>query len=123
MELAPQTIALLDTARRLAEVLPADAVLLITETDLDWNEVFEHLPADKLLVAAQDRNLTRQLQSYKDLVVLDIDPGPTPTQERMGLAFFEAVAQERLRSGAHIIALYNGIGAGAASDRPSRSIA
>jgi len=118
MELAPQTIALLDTARHLAKVLPADAVLLITETDLDWNEVFEHLPPDKLLVAAQDRSLTQTLQSYKDLVVLDIDPGPTPTQERMSLALLEAVAQERLRPGAHVIALYNGIGAGMVTDHP-----
>jgi DNA integrity scanning protein DisA with diadenylate cyclase activity len=116
MELAPQTIALLQTARHLAEVLPADAVLLITETDLDWDAVFEILPANNLLVAAQDRKLTETLQAYKDLVVLDIDPGPTPTQERMSLALLEAVAQERLRSGAHVVALYNGIGA--QSDRP-----
>src|ERR1700722_9323559 len=116
MELAPQTLALLQTARHLFDALPADAVLLITETDLDWDVVFEHLPAQNLLVAAQDRNLTKTLQGYKDLVVLDIDPGPTPTQERMSLALLEAVAQERLRSGAHVIALYNGIGAD--PDRP-----
>src|ERR1700722_14042034 len=110
MELAPQTIALLQSARQLAEVLPADAVLLITETDLDWDAVFEILPPSKLLVAAQDRNLTRPLQDYKALAVLDIDPAPTQTQERMSLALLEAVAQERLRSGAHVVALYNGIG-------------
>jgi len=116
MPLPPQTTALMQSARHLADALPADAVLLLTETDLDWAEVFELLPPNKLLVAAQDRSLTKKLQVYPDLVVLDIDPGPTPTQERMSLALLEAVAQERLRSGAHVVALYNGIGA--ELDRP-----
>jgi DNA integrity scanning protein DisA with diadenylate cyclase activity len=32
-----------------------------------------------------------------------------PTQERMSVALLEAVAEERLRPGAHVVALYNGI--------------
>src|SRR4029077_10413298 len=109
MALALETIALLKPARYLAEELPADAVLLLTETNLDWDAVRELLPADKLLVAAQDKDLTQKLQTYEDLTVLDIDPGPTPTQERMSLALLEAVASEKLRTGAHVAALYNGI--------------
>src|SRR5439155_20773839 len=35
--------------------------------------------------------------------------GPTPTQERMSLALLEAVASDKLRTGAHVICLYNGI--------------
>src|SRR4029079_5970364 len=46
---------------------------------------------------------------HPGLTVLDIDPGPTPTQERMSLALLEAVASERLQQGAHVVALYNGI--------------
>ena len=40
MALAKQTISLLDAARDIVRSLPADAVLLLTETDMDWNEVY-----------------------------------------------------------------------------------
>src|SRR5262249_55308526 len=86
-----------------------DAVLLLTETNLDWDAVLEHLYDCRLLVAAQDGLLTSKLKEYPGLTVLDIDPGPTPTQERMSLALLEAVATEQIRSGAHVVALYNGI--------------
>jgi diadenylate cyclase len=109
MPLRRQTIVLLESARRLAEELPADAVLLLTETNLDWGLVLQHLDGCRLLVAAQDGALTQELKTYPQLTVLDIDPGPTPTQERMSLALLEAVASDKLAPGAHVIALYNGI--------------
>jgi DNA integrity scanning protein DisA with diadenylate cyclase activity len=104
-----QTVGLLQAARQLVHELPADAVLLLTETDLDWDLVLEHLNGCRLLVAAQDLVLTQKLKGHTGLTVLDIDPGPTPTQERMSLALLEAVASEKLRTGAHVVALYNGI--------------
>jgi DNA integrity scanning protein DisA with diadenylate cyclase activity len=116
MPLSAQTAILLQAARQLADELPADAVLILTETDLDWAKVLEYLPADKLLVVAEDPEISRRLRAYEGLTVLDIDPGPTPTQERMSLALLEAVALEKLRAGAHVIALYNGIGV--EEDRP-----
>src|SRR4029077_7997299 len=111
MALALETIALLKPARYLAEELPADAVLILTETNLDWDAVRDLLPADKLLVAAQDKELTQKLLTYADLNVIDIDPGPTPTQERMSLALLEAVALEKLKPGAHSAAPSNATGA------------
>src|SRR5262245_42552578 len=116
MALGLQTIALLRAARYLTDELPADAILILTETDLDWNIVLELLPGDKLLVAGQTRELTGELQEYNRLTVIDIDAGPTPTQERMSLALLEAVAQEKLRAGARVVAMYNGIGV--EPDRP-----
>jgi DNA integrity scanning protein DisA with diadenylate cyclase activity len=104
-----QTVALLKAARAMAAEMPADAILLLTETNLDWKEVSEHLGECRLLVAAQDPILTRKLKEEHGLIVLDIDPGPTPTQERMSLALLEAVASEKLHRGADVIALYNGI--------------
>jgi DNA integrity scanning protein DisA with diadenylate cyclase activity len=118
MALPRQTISLLDAARQLSQVLPTDAVLLLTEADLDWETVLRHLNGCRLLVAAQNPDLTRKLKEYPDLTVLDIDPGPTPTQERMSLALLEAVASEKLHSGAHVLALYNGIDVG--DDQPEQ---
>src|SRR5215475_12676853 len=99
MGLAGQTITLLKTAGQLARNLPADAVLLLTEADLDWDLVYAYLGECKLLVAARNKELTDRLKRQPGLMVMDIDPGPTPTQERMSLALLEAVATEKLRTG------------------------
>src|ERR1700736_4981655 len=111
MALPLQTAALLKSARQLLDELAADAVLLLTETDLDWAEVLDILPVGKLLIYAKDPDLNAVLQAYPKLRVLEIDPGPTPTHEQMSVALLEAVATEKLKTGAHVIALYNGIGA------------
>ncbi len=116
MALPHQTIALLKSAYQLVRELPADAVLLLTETNLDWEEVLRLLEGCRLFIAAQDGLLPQDLRSHPDLTVLDIDPGPTPTQERMSLALLEAVRTDRLHSGAHVVTLYNGIEIG--TDRP-----
>lgn len=118
MALASQTVVLLDSARRLVQDLPADAVLMLTETDLDWDDVLSCLRGCRLLVAAQDNVLTQKLKKHSGLIVLEIDPGPTPTQERMSLALLEAVANEQLQPGAHVVALYNGIETG--TDQPEQ---
>ncbi len=109
MGLPHQTVALLTAAQKLVKEMPADAVLLLTETNLDWEAVRAHLAGCRLLVAAQDGALTQKLKEEHGLTVLDIDPGPTPTQERMSLALSAAVASEKLRAGADVVALYNGI--------------
>jgi DNA integrity scanning protein DisA with diadenylate cyclase activity len=110
MGLAAQTYYLLKAARKLYEEMAADAVLLLTETDLDWDAVRDLFPNGiRLLVAAQDRELAAKLQTYSDLTVLDIDPGPTPKKERLSLALLEAVAGDQLQTGAHVVTLYNGI--------------
>jgi DNA integrity scanning protein DisA with diadenylate cyclase activity len=99
----------LKSARQLALEMPADAILLLSETDLDWDAVQEHLEGCRLLVAAQDGMLTQKLRNRPGLTVLEIDPGPTPIQERMSLALLNAVASEKLHTGADVVALYNGI--------------
>jgi diadenylate cyclase len=109
MALPRQTVALLQAARQLVESLPADAVLLLTETDLDWDAVREHLGDSRLLVAAESESLAEKLKARPDLTVLDIDAGPTPTQEMLSLALLEAVRTEQLREGADVVTVYNGI--------------
>lgn len=109
MVLPRQTVVLLQSARQLVQSLPADAVLLLTETNLDWEAVIEHLDGYRLLVAAQDLELAAKLKKQPGLTVLDIDPGPTPTQERMSLALLEAIASDKIHPGAHVVVLYNGI--------------
>jgi diadenylate cyclase len=112
MGLPHQTIGLLKSACILARELPADAVLLLTETSLDWEAVLKHLDGCRLLIVAENGLLSAELKEQHGLTAIEIDPGPTPTQERISLALLEAVASEKLQTGADVIALYNGIEAG-----------
>lgn len=109
MPLAKQTASLLDSARDIGRSLPADAVLLLTETDLDWDVVYAHLKGIKVLIAAESRELTDKLRKNSDLDVIDLDPEPVPTRERMSLALLNAVNTGHLKPGAHVVVLYNGI--------------
>jgi diadenylate cyclase len=122
MGLVLQTVTLLRTAGRLARELPADAVLLLTQTDLDWDVVQNELGNCKLLVAGHDRTLTARLKTNPGLMVMDIDAGPTPIQERMSLALLEAVATEKLPTGAHVVAVYNGIVGAQSAGEPVDSV-
>ena len=111
MPLAKQTAALLDAARDVVRSLPADAVLLLTETDLDWDDVYAHLKGCRVLIAAESRELTDKLRKNPDLDVIALDPEPVPTRERMSLALLNAVNTNHLKPGAHVVVLYNGIAA------------
>src|SRR5437764_1135371 len=99
MALPLQTTVLLKTARQLVQELDADAVLFLTEKDLDWDAVKEMLGGCRLLVAAEDNALSDRLKANPNLTVLDIDMGgPVTTSERLSQSLLEAVATEKLRS-------------------------
>lgn len=109
MRLPKQTIALLDAARDLVRDKIAEMVLLLTETDLDWEEVRAHLKGCQLLVAAENDAITSKVREETNLDVIDLDPEPVPTQERMSLALLKAIAMEKVTPGEHVVVLYNGI--------------
>lgn len=109
MSLPSQSVVLLQAARDLVKSLPADAVLLLTETPLDWDEVGRMLAGCKLFVAAENPALTKSLRENPDWTVIDLDPEPLPIQERMNSALLKAVTDDLLQPGAHVVALYNGI--------------
>ncbi|HSQ54708.1 MAG TPA: diadenylate cyclase [Gemmata sp.] len=109
MNLPSQSVALLQAARDLVKSLPADAVLLLTETPVDWDEVTRMLTGCKLFIAAENPALIKPLREREEWTVIELDPEPLPTQERMNSALLKAVAAEQLQPGAHIVALYNGI--------------
>jgi DNA integrity scanning protein DisA with diadenylate cyclase activity len=122
MALPRQTVALLQAARQLYVELPADAVLLLTETDLDWSAVREQLGKCRLLVAAEDPELNETFKQNPDLTVIDFEPGRASTKERLSLALLEAVRNEQLRHGADVVVLYNGIEASGDAPEPVDSL-
>jgi diadenylate cyclase len=109
MVLPPQTISLLTSARQLSQELNSDAILLLTEAPMNWQEVREHLGSCRLLVASYENLVPKNLEGLGDFIVLELDGEPVPTQERMSSALLKAVANEHIRPGSHIVVLYNGI--------------
>ncbi len=109
MSLPQQTVALLQAARDLVKGLPADGVLIVTETSLDWDEVERHLVGCRLFVAAENPALTKQLRDNENWHVIELDSEPLPTQERMSNALLHAITTDLLQPGAHVVVLYNGI--------------
>jgi DNA integrity scanning protein DisA with diadenylate cyclase activity len=109
MSLPLQTAALLQSARDLVKGLPADAILLLTETALDWDEVERHLLGCKLFAASDKAALLKPLKDNANWHVIELDPDPLPIQERLNNALLNAVSEEALKPGAHVVVLYNGI--------------
>ena len=114
--LPPQTVGLLNAARHLYTELPADAVVLITETPMDWDAVQSGLGNCRLLVAVQNPALAQKIKIHDRVTLLDLESDPKPMEDRISLALLKAVANEQLQPGAHVILLYNGIAA--EPDRP-----
>jgi diadenylate cyclase len=109
MSLPLQTVQLIQAARDLVKGLPADAVMLLTETPLDWEEVTRLLVGCTLFVAAENPALTKPLRDMEEWHVIDLDPQSLPTQDRMSNALLKAVSSQELKPGAHVVVLYNGI--------------
>ena len=109
MSLPLQTTALLQSARDIVRGLPADAVLLLTETALDWDEVERHLLGCKLFAASDNHALTKKLKDNENWNFIELETEPLPTQERLSNALLSAVTSGELQPGSHIVVLYNGI--------------
>ena len=77
-ELPVQTVGLLRAARHLYAELPADALVLITETALDWDAVQAHLSGCRLLVAAQNPSLVQRLKAHDQITLLQLETEPKP---------------------------------------------
>lgn len=106
---ARQTIALLDSARHLMASLPAHAILILTETDLDWETVSGRLDGCKLLVAAEGSQLHTVLQRHSGLTLVKFDAPGFSIAERIGLAVLAGLRADLLHQGDDVIVLYNGI--------------
>lgn len=109
MSLPAQTVALLQSARDLVKGLPADAVLLLIETPLDWDEVHRIFAGCKLFVASEKPSLLKPLRDDPTWSLIDLESSLISTQERLGNALLQAVNDETLPPGAHVVVLYNGI--------------
>lgn len=109
MPLPEQTRHLLAAAKMLHKGTHSEAILLLAEHELDWDEVLDELRGVKVLVAPLNRKLADSLDGRAGLNVLTLDYRPVPMRERLSLALLEALTVELVHQGSNIIAVYNGI--------------
>jgi diadenylate cyclase len=83
MPLPTQTVTLLKAARQLHNSLPADAILLVHDAPIDWDDVRELLTGCRILVMSQNRALAQKVKDWPDIELIDNDPDPRPIEERL----------------------------------------
>jgi DNA integrity scanning protein DisA with diadenylate cyclase activity len=96
---------------RLYEQTAADAVLLLIDRKLDWEQLRQATKGIPVLVAADDQDdLDGVASAGLQSVLLDV--AGLPVQERLTQALLECVAAELIAPEANVVALYSGFEAG-----------
>lgn len=104
-ELTPQLIGMLSAARSVAEDVNAQAVLILADVPFDFAEMQRLLKIVRLVVATDKVDVQNAVKEDKiDLVPLLNEP--ETRQLQLSLALLEAIADDLLRSGDRIVAIY-----------------
>ena len=107
----PQWEQLLDEAVRLCVATGSDAVLVLAEEPLDWQQIRDIAAGMPVLVAADDEaHLAGAAEGGLSKVLLDV--AGLPVQERLAQALLECVAAELIPPQAQVVAVYSGFEAG-----------
>jgi DNA integrity scanning protein DisA with diadenylate cyclase activity len=108
---------LLATAGRVYKETESDAVVFLSEAELDWEDVRERLGRAKLLVVTVGDESPRSDSDESDesgsaddsggaLHHIHLEDNDANTHDLLSMALLEAVADEHLRPGARVVALY-----------------
>jgi DNA integrity scanning protein DisA with diadenylate cyclase activity len=116
--ISEQLSSWLATARRTLAETESDAVLLLADSPLDWDTLLTKLGHCKLIIAASDEVLASKSEldaerssapnSLDGIRWVRLEESEGPTRDRLTMALLEAVADEHLRPGASVVALYRG---------------
>jgi DNA integrity scanning protein DisA with diadenylate cyclase activity len=110
-DISPQLAQLLDAAARLCEATASEAILLLVDQRLDWEQVRRLTGTVTVLVAADDE---ADLAGTTDhgLKKMPLDVAGLPVHERLAQALLECVAAEMVAPEAQVVAVYSGFEAG-----------
>ena len=110
-DISPQLAQLLDAAARLCEATASEAILLLVDQRLDWEQVRRLTGTVTVLVAADDE---ADLSGTTDhgLKKMPLDVAGLPVHERLAQALLECVADEMIAPEAQVVAVYSGFEAG-----------
>jgi len=105
VEISSQMRSLLIAARRIAVENDAEALVLLAEVPYDFAAIKKYLRKVRLIVASDKPDVQRAArEDDTDLVPLLHEP--TTRQMQLSQALLEAIADELLRSGDKIVAVY-----------------
>jgi diadenylate cyclase len=113
LEFTPQLQHLLEVGSRLFESTGADAMLLLVDQRIDWEQVHALVGNAPMLVAAdEEAHLHGAAEQGLKQVLLDV--AGLPVHERLTQALLECVAAEIIAPEAQVVAIYSGFEAGTA---------
>jgi diadenylate cyclase len=106
-KLNEQFQSIIDLAAKLAEVVGADALLILLEGPTDWQELREATTGQRVVLAADyPLELEGAAAAGFPLVVLNMPE--SPVHEKLTQALLESVADDILTAGARVVAIYSG---------------
>ena len=112
-DLSPQLEHLLDAGSRLCQATGAEALLLLVDQRLDWENIRTRVGGAAMLVAAdEETHLEGAADHGLEPVLLDV--AGLPVHERLTQALLECVAAESIAPEAQVVAVYSGFEAGTA---------
>jgi diadenylate cyclase len=106
-ELAEHTLSLIASARVIVRDTDAAAVVLLAELPYDFNEIAGLLKKTRLVVATDKPDVQRAAQE-DGVDLVPVLHEPQTRQLQLSQVLLEAIADELLRSGDKIVALYAG---------------
>ena len=107
VKLTEQFQNIIDLAAQLAEVVAADALLILLEGPTDWQQLREATTGQRVVLAADyPLELDGAAAAGFPLVVLNMPE--SPVHEKLTQALLESVADDILAAGARVVAIYSG---------------
>ncbi|MCH2181966.1 MAG: diadenylate cyclase [Mariniblastus sp.] len=98
--------SLVDSANRLAKATEADAVLLLLERKPDIARLKKKISQTDLVVATHVEEVVQAMLEAQ-IPVIELDIPEASVQDRLTQAVLESVADEYLRPGSTVVAIYN----------------
>jgi DNA integrity scanning protein DisA with diadenylate cyclase activity len=102
-----QFAAFFANALNLYDHAEAEAILVLVETPIDWDDLRPHLERARLVIAA-DKAENLQGAEEMGLGTILLDMGEVPVLEKLTQALLNGVALDVLNPGADVVAVYSG---------------
>lgn len=110
-QFSEQLEAFCQLARRMADIDDADSLLVLVESQLDWQKLLASTGGLSVVIAA-DRPAFLEGAKDAGLSTVELAAIDSPVQEQLTRALLESVADDLLDPAATVIALYSGFEAG-----------
>jgi len=109
IRLTDRVKSLLAQAVRMADECKASKILLLAEQHADWSRFKSLLSDERFLLVSNSTEILDHAEEH-DLATLTLDPTAQTTHELLAQALLDAVADDILKPGSSVVAMYSGFG-------------